>query len=445
MNIKEKINYEDLHEKCGIITAILTDPLSEITSKLLKLKSSDPNSVGFYYNSDISIEKKYTIFLFNIYDNDPISWLKIGYNMDSFISSPFVKNITFYPLGYDKLLLSTRQIYSKKNFRGTVIETIQLNSKVSHDKNLSYKKILSGTLIDNWITGYSLVNRCLLILMGNENVNLYTNPYGIISCPLLKTPVTINSKPENINSFENKNIMEKTKADIKYLIDVAVDLFINNNDFKQHIIDDQGTSKLLDLEENLISFITDGIEKGILDNSILNKIISDINNERFYLGKKQPLLTVKNPSTEVKVISNDGPYTFQHPQIKNNVDYIRELGIQLNDIVKLFNEQENVIIQLGNIISLYNKIIDGTDLQKVELNNNNDLISKQIIATLPGRNTMISHNNICIPMYGANLSLLSEYELMDLLVYIDSLKTNDISFANVQNEITHELALRRKK
>jgi hypothetical protein len=466
MNTDDNFNAEILHEKYGIITAILIDPLSLLTSKILKLKDMDHNSIGFYYISDIVGEKKYTIFMFNIYDNSPISWLKFGCSMDSFLSSDFVKQITFYP--FCNLLLSTKQLQNKDSFRATVIDTISLNSKHIHNKENSFKRILTGTNTTNLITGYSLINRCLLILMGNKTATIYTNPNNIIQCSLLKKPITISSKEtsigntkninptnkkeinptntQNINPTNTKYILDESKKDIKLLFDVAFDLFINNEDFRTRIFSQEENEllRLFTMETELINFFTKGIEKGTIDNGVLNKFVLDINTQCAKLGYSNILNKINNPPDNIKIVNSNLPYTLQHPQIRNNINDVKELGLQLSNIVELFKQEDTIIIPLGNIISLYNNIIDGTDLKKIKLDKDTNLISKQAVITLPSSDDLlITHNNICIPMYNANLTQFTEYELMDILVYIDSLKPNNIRFANIQNEITHELALRK--
>ena len=56
---------------------------------------------------------------------------------------------------------------------------------------------------------------------------------------------------------------------------------------------------------------------------------------------------------------------------------------------------------------------------------------------------------LMIPMINANLKLLSEEQLMDILIYLDSLRTSDgtgdTRFSHLQNEITYELSKRTIK
>ena len=435
------MSINELPKKHGIISVILTDPLSQIISKILKLEEDDYNSVGFYYISDPP-KVQYSIFLYNIYDNEPIPWIKLGSDLEILISSSFVKKITFHP--FRSILISTKQIQNKNSFKSTVHNTIDYNSKYTFNKESTYRRLLLNTIEKDIITGYSIVNRCLLLLMGTKDPELFTNSNNIISCPLLGSPTTL--KPTALKLEDNKHIIEKTKKDIKQLCDVIVDLFINNNNFNHNILNykDNNVSKLIDVENKLLRFLTSGLENGVIDNNLLNELIDDINTERCKLGYNQKIGNSKTPSEIVTVINNNLPYTPQQTHIKNNINNIKELGLQLNNIVESFKEEGEIIIPLGNIISLYNNIIDGSGLEKINIDNDN-LVSKQAVITLPSNDLVVKHNNIFIPMYNANLSLFSEYELMDILVYIDSLKLDNIGYANLQNEITNELALRKRK
>src|SRR5437773_1781819 len=97
-NFKNNSKFTHIHGRCGILTACLIDPLSLLISKISGLQENEVNSVGFYYESDLHGTIVHSVLLFNIYDNDPIPWLRVSYTMDLLLASPFVTKITYYPL-----------------------------------------------------------------------------------------------------------------------------------------------------------------------------------------------------------------------------------------------------------------------------------------------------------------------------------------------------------
>jgi hypothetical protein len=70
--------------------------------------------------------------------------------------------------------------------------------------------------------------------------------------------------------------------------------------------------------------------------------------------------------------------------------------------------------------------------------------------TLPGPGDgtyTLDSDTVVIPTHHPNLSILNQTQLMDLLIYIDSLSSDprsQIRYASLQNQIVHELALRRQ-
>jgi len=495
---------DKIYEGCGIITSHLIDPLSQFISKIMGLNEDDPNSIGFYYEAELHGIIKSTVLLFNIYDNDPIPWLRLGYTMDLLLSSPFVTRITFYPLvtnssDSSSSLLSratmstTQNSHSKKLeelFRTAVVETISINAKAIHDKNISYTSLLfkvvgitgedADRLTNNLITGYSLVNKVLLTLMGIKHTDLNKISSSIIPCPLLKRPISIISPHENSVSSESdiKYVVEESRREITKLVAVFIDLFTTHDLFRSNILTirsintDKNSNRLINLdnlfihENELVSHIVGGLQNGIISNVTLNEIIRNLNNERFTLGNYQSLPISTNPNKNVKILSEPAMCTFQQSSSHINPDPLRDLGIYINHIIDSFENPESLIINLGTLIVAYNNAIAGTNLPKITIPHSElssgGTVSRQVILTLPRDSNSLEINpelisghiinnekeTLSIPMYNANLTLLSESQLIDILVYIDSLRdsdgTGDTRFANLQNEITHEIASRRK-
>jgi hypothetical protein len=489
-------NIAHIYEKCGIITTCLTDPLSQLINKIMGLHEDDPNAIGFYYEAELHGVNRCTVILFNIYDNDPIPWLRLGYTMDLLLASPFVTKITYYPIATtpsdsSSSLLSRATMskgingnkMSKKledMFRAVVVDTISTNAKAIHDKNISYTALLlkiagitgedADRLTSKIITGYSLVNRVLLTLMGIKSVDFTKISSSIIPTPLLKKPISIISPRENGNENDIKYIIEESRREITKLVAIFVDLFTTHDIFRANILATRSSitltnksssptnlDRLFVRENELVSHIVGGLQNGIISNTTLNDIIKDLSNERFSLGNYQSLPTSINPSKTIQVTSDNIMCTFQQPQSQTNIDPLRDLGIYITHLIDSFDNPEPLTINLGEILNIYNNAIKGTNLPKIPIPHiDTHTLSRQSIVIIPGdidREGLLNNENriipsVAIPMYNGNLTSLSESQLLDILVYIDSLRdsdgTSDTRFANLQNEITHEIARRRK-
>jgi hypothetical protein len=460
------------------------------------LKEDDPNAVGFYYETSLHGVNKYGVTLFNIYDNDPIPWLRLGYTMDLLLASPFVTKITFYPLSTNQSdssgSLLSRETMSKRSsggsrrsggknleelFRLTVIEITGINSKALHDKPISYTCLLmkvagiTNEEMDRFnsvlITGYSLVNRVLLAMMRIRESDLTKISTSIVPCPLLKKPVSIIAPRENANEGEIKFVIEESRREITKLVAVFVDLFTSHDAFRANILATRASGKagptnlevLFARENELVSHIVGGLQNGMLSVGTLNDIIRDLGNERFTLGNYHSLPMSTNPPQSVQVVPDALSFTFQQPTAPTNTDPLRDLGNMLGQIADSFDSPEALTINLGSIIGAYNNAIRGTTLNKITIphvdrNVGTHTVSRHAILTIPGDINSVkpmdgnSSRTTPIAMYNNDLTTLSESQLMELLVYIDSLRATDGSadtrFVNLQNEITHELARRRR-
>lgn len=518
---RKDIMDSDIYGRCGVITACLTDPLSQLINKIMGLKDDDANSVGFYYEAELHGINKCTVILFNIYDNDAVPWLRLGYTMNLLLASPFVTKITYYPIvtssessirsssfSNQSSLLSRSSMKSKpvnkrleETFRAVVVQTIGMNAKAIHDKNISYTGLLLriagitgeevDRLVNTIITGYSLVNKVLLTLMGIESADLSKISTSIVPCPLLRQPISITAPRETNNESDVKYIIEESRREITKLVAIFVDLFTTHEEFRSNILATRSNkSNHLSLEglflreSELISHLVGGLQNGIISSATLNDIIKDLNVERFNLGNYQQLPITTTPKSTLHVTDDNLMCTFQVPNVVHDTDPLRDLGEYIGYIADSFDSSEVLTINLGGMIAAYNNAIKGSNLKKITIpkvgfgdspsskprtgslkefgsnRQNRSLgglskhtLSRSAVVTIPGSpdgdNITIStnSNHIVIPMYNSNLTTLTESQLMDILVYLDSLRTSDgtgdTRFANLQNEVTYELACRR--
>lgn len=489
--------YSDMYGRCGIMTACLVDPLSQIISKIMGLKDGEVNSVGFYYEAQLHGVRECTVTLFNVYDNNPIPWLRLGYTMNLLLVSPFVTKIVYYPIVTNNSSLLSRSSMKIKPFNNKLEETFQAimvqvigeNAKVIHDKNTSYTALLLKTvgitgedadrLVNSIISGYTLVNKVLLTLMGiplGESINRISN--SILPCPLLKQPITITAPCESINENDIKYITEESRREITKLVAVFVDLFTSHQEFRSSIIstnfigfgttnnsslkiDKYNLENLFEKELELVQHVVGGFQNGIISSSSMNAIIKDINKERFNLDNYKQLPMIVGQKQHIQIYDNELMCTFkvnENFDVKSSdclISKLGNLGQYIQHITDSFNDSNPLMINLGTLIALYNDAIRDSSLNKINTTNSvrvNNTVSRNATVTISGSSDEqailipTDSETLMIPMYGANLTLLTNSQLMGILVYLDSLRSSnglgDTRFANLQNEVTHELARR---
>lgn len=347
------------HGKCGIITARLVDPLSQLINKICGIPDDDINCVGFYYHN-IS---NFTVLLFNIYDNDSVPWLRLGYTIESLLSSPFVSKIIFYPLikGKNKLVDLFKTITSK-----IVLD----NSKKIYDKDISYTHMLLKLFNlhnseDISLTGYTLVNKVLLKIMNIEKIDYNKISTNIISCPLLESPVSIVAPIELHSDKDIRYIVEESRREITKLIAVFIDLFTTHEKFRTSFIKystykSSKIDRILDLNNELINHISHGIENGILSNYKINEIIINLNKET-----SQNLPIISNCPTNIEIKNTDMLCTFSD-SICDNIDNLKNLGNFIIKILETIDKQELITIDLNNLINIYNKLIKEKNLPVID-------------------------------------------------------------------------------
>lgn len=433
-------NIREIHGRSGIITVCLTDPLSSLLDKIRGTKQKEPNAIGVYYQADNYNNNKHTVILFNVYDNAPVPWLKLGSTIELLLESPFVVRIDFYPLVVD-----SKQ--STDKFRAAIVSAITTNSSFIHDKHTSYTilfmkaaqlldeiKSLAGELI----TGYTIVNRIISLLTIKQS-NMYLPNNSIITSNIIKDSVSITCQQQLSTDNEIKYVTEQSRQEITKLAAVFIDLFTTQIKFRNNVLNNVfDLSSLFCCEENLVSYICNGLQEGVISIDEINNIISKLSSQRLHIDNSvNSLITIKSNVGMVKVIennSNDNLLPFQ--------ELLLELGICINNII-----DNSLTVNLSKLISLYNTAIKNSTLQPIE--EKNTYVSKNITMIVPGIvDIYVPTINRTLSMHNSNLSLLSKQELLDTLVYIDSLKDKDRSLNNrymiLQNEITLELAGRRK-
>lgn len=416
-------------DRYGIITAHLTDPLSLLIDKIIN--SNAPNSIGFYYKEN----EKYYITLFNTYDNNYPIWVDPNYSLDLLSSSSFVDKITLYPI-IDEMAFQTSFVPFYKNnnpFRsnsiisGPKLRFIQkiISSNINIDRKITYNSLFLKKSIT---TGYDLIND---FIEGKGNISP-----NMISSSLLRDPIVVHLTDSD---QDNEVIIEKCKSEITKLVEVFIDLYLSNKEFQNNILSNHYPIPLNDLfsvESDLVSHIVGGLKNGFISNGTLNYIIENLNVERKNLSGN-PLPLSITPNKNIKIITEVIACTFGETYCQN-FNYLQDLGCQLNNLVN----SKDLVINVGDIIATYNNISEN----KITVNNEKT-ISKEVTLVVPCEEN-ININKDEISVHSENLNSIRNDQLIDILIYIDSLRDgngiNDIRFVDLENKIVRELARRRE-
>ena len=408
----------------GIITVILTDPLSLLIGKITN-NLHNFNAVGVYYfNSNNS-----TCMLFNSYDNNPVSWLRLGCSLEKLLTYSFVSKVKIYPLLNRSLEDST----SKEKFQIAVLDMITQNIQNSQ----SYTDLLLSK--SDLVTGYTLVNN-LLLKLREEDISININDQLIIS-PLLGAPTVLES--DKSNNIDNSLILEEIKKELVKLAAAFLDLYMENNYYQEKVLE----TKLNAISELkiLVEHLTGGLSNGILSSRIINEAILALNS-----SNELELIPCWQPVTNITV-TTDEIYCSFNPNKDNllNITELENLGAYLQSLAE--NNSASLTINLGTIINSYNRIVDKMPtirkIPSIKSNKSYQALvifseAEEIKIPLKDKDT-----EILLPLANANLSSLDEFQLLQALIYIESLRdqngNNDKRFSSLQNEITHELALRR--
>lgn len=305
------------------------------------------------------------------------------------------------------------------NFRSISLETMSNNAKNVHDKEISYTKLFLdlvniGTY--NLTTGYTLVNKIILTLMGVKTFDLNKLSKDIIPCSLFSLSSSYSQQPIET---DNKRIIEDCRQEISKLLAVFIDLFTTDQQFRNKLLSCNNLlclDKLLLLEEELIN--------NVYSIETLRNIVGKIMEERNKIGR---------------------PIQLQKQIFTNSLQI---LGEHINNIVTSFEEDISLTLDVGVLVKLYNNIAEEQKLKKIEVPKSNITKSRDAIIMLPTDVEFPISNNIIVSNLHPNLESLTKQQLFDLLVYIDSRKDNfkdeDTRYAILSNKITYELSQRSK-
>jgi hypothetical protein len=336
-------------------------------------------------------------------------------------------------------------------FKNVADKISKENDKIKYDKCTTYTKILLQKLKQDGqiINGYDIIYKLYVQLTNNNllNYNLSNLDEELMNCRIFENPLTIIALEDEIFYEEKEYIIDKVRKDIVKLISVFIDLYTIDDSFKaiiskSKIINDNIITTLLNQEKELLENIFKGCNTGILHLNDLNNIITQLNNTRNLLSKNNTLKLSfnNNPSGIISIV--------KERQIVNNNDdnneKINKLGCYLNEITNSLDDEEPIYINWNDIIKLYN---DLNNNKIKEIDNKSSKSSREVILTFNNDiDNILRQKYKILTTEKNNLEKYSIQELIDILIYLDSLRDSNGNgnnkYCKLQNDITYELAQR---
>lgn len=346
--------------------------------------------------------------------------MKLGCSQESLFSSPFVTRVSEYAY-----------LGNETEFRANIVKTL---AEVKGEDEYALLLLKAARLSEEELmTGYTLVSTVL-------------ECDSLASCSLLEAPVSFSAAPVKPSDQDFDFIVNETRKELTLFLAAFVNLFTSNRAFNTAVLRlNIFNPVLLKLEDELVDYLKSGIKVGMLSTLQANTLIRALNEER--LGHTR-LLPFFEGGTTVKVIEDDIPCTIQTQPHQFDIDPLKEMKMFLEEITSTLEDSTVTVVDINNLITCFNNLCKGTAVSPVS--QVKKVLSKQAVLTTTDQDISVLVNSKLVPltMYSGNFSRLTESQLTDILVYIDSLRdhtgSGDSKFAALQNKVVHELALRRK-
>jgi hypothetical protein len=375
----------------GLLRCNLIDPLSTVISNISEAHNNRYNSVGLYY---INENGEYNVILYDLYDSYPIKWTYPFITINKLLSSQYITKLNYHSLDENVNNVAFTNIYQHNtdNLKSSNISKLEKKFiniisglTISYDYKRNYETLLKNIITDTK-HGYRLINKILSILEGNNISTEDCNNF--VSSLLIKKSHTckVNSSNNFIN-FINDDV-NVFSHDIKRIKQHFYKMYANYD------------------------FLTN------IDHSIFQYGCSITNKEK------------KNNALAIKALD------------------IKNLGVCLNHIV---NSETKIkqCLAVKNMVEIYNNMIVGSKLSLIipEKDINVVLLPELIFPELSIIDIISIVSSNINTQNNSDLQILSEIQLFDILIYIDSLRDSsgffNNKFAGVQNTITKELASRK--
>jgi hypothetical protein len=405
----------------GIIFLKLIDPFSKFISHYLGLE--DSNTIGYYFHNEENI---CYVYLFNIFSANVI-YLNNGiFTLENIMS--IAVDIILYPINFDKNI-SYPILHKKDLLKNNSFNNIDRNVFL-HLINEDIKKF--SPLDYNFLfqekenkDGYSIINS-LLYKLKNKPDKIKCHKLSHHS--IFKSPIQLKSN----HSRCDQDIIDKSKIEINKFLAVMIEKDDIDNLFtKNRLL--YSRDKVLEL----INKINNSLEKGYINKQ---ELIDDINEVNKKLKIFIEIPDIKHEKIDVINYS----YSFVNNEIYVE-KIISKISNYLKSLVQLFDSQEDIpLINLSYIINNFNKFLllkKYPENYMIIYDNTKEKI-KHFIVENEYQKIQIS-DTIIITVSEPNLDKLTKEQLLECLVYIDSLRSDDNiqdkKYCVLQNKIIEHL------
>jgi hypothetical protein len=214
-------------------------------------------------------------------------------------------------------------------------------------------------------------------------------------------------------------------------------------------------------EHRLVSYLVSGLQSGTLNYDHLNETIHNLDTERLKILNSlvpsgdginfKTLPTIVDPPKNLKITNNIVRTLQVHPPNKELKGQVLDLGRYLHSLLVAFDSDlDGPIVDLGKLLFHYDHLAQAMGLPPIT-HQGSSTLSRKGIVTLSSElplDLQDEKNKIYLSMIENDFTDLDEKQLIDLLVYIDSLRDSSgqgsNKFTSLQNSIVTELAQRKR-
>lgn len=311
----------------GIISLILSDPLSQLMSMLPLSNHSQltTNAVGFYFNDEV--------YLYRTYDSNRVNWLPTS--LKELYLSSFIESITLYT----NIIIPDYKFVKRAR---KIIATTTITTFIYDDILLSIFDVGNEHKI---ITGYTLINKCFT---KNDNVSNHKFLDNIIEKHKTIIPSTITPTESTYH-----HIINLIRKDIVNLLGSFASLYLFNYQFRLNLLNPQSNLKLTtkniplkNLKKDNLSSLGNKLKELTHTCKKNTPYVLDIGELIYYYNKL--LIDLKSPLEPLKMSKN-----------------ILSKNITITSNNSLRNDLHMINNNLNILIPMYNPNL--SDLSKEEL------------------------------------------------------------------------------
>lgn len=428
----------------GIITIVFEDSVSG----LILLSSLYPHSaVGFVYEGEDNVER---VYLYYTIDGTVVTFAK-DVALSDILNHILLRSVSIYDISVKK--------WKAMGYRGDIDATMSIDRLNDYDQTGKVNRVVYDSFISSIndrsstiriFNGYSIVNRIIRDIWGIERSH---EDNDILKPPfLVRRIITDNNQTTSDNKLfysylsdqqesesdltiiqRNRNNQptvqygnfldgNNSKGVISNIIISFIEAYMKNRRFRSHVISlsNPPVQKLYVPREITLD---DAIDKVISSRDSLScdqetKLVEGL--AQLFLGERHHMIRrMKNPMADIDSV------------IASVVDAMTDGGIPTLDV--------------GRLVKGYNEIAKISECPVINIDNNNIPSSSGVFTVRRDNiiNIKLKSGDISIiPSHQCDLSIYNRNELIEILRYLDSIRSSDDRFIGIQNMIVDTLAIK---